>query len=909
MASPSGRAVTQAPKNGRPSFSTAPSLPSPNASMLLEKTKAGTAIRRSTPDSEVFVQSDDEQDHRARTQTSQPPNPAATKVNRRSSWLNDIPPAAQRKGSIAASSSLSGANSYPNTPSGDQGPFSSGSITSPTIGSNGAWGQTFWGTGIWNNDPRKPAPARVSEILPSPSSTNGMASGDYFELKNNPAFGNVTESAIPFPIPLHPTPKTYRSQSYSVGQLDPDSLNSLPSNAGVPLYANRNRNGLQHRPSRPSMLGNVDENAPLGRLHEVEDDDSTTGSEDDRHWSISQAQRVKQLALENALLKQAFSQAEQGGLPHRASVSSAVSGGFSRQSAGFLNQAHMQSGNGLDLAVEDIDELSDYHGHGSQMPTGRRYSEYSANADNQYSPMFPENRKLESIKKGFWQSSPGIGGFAEPPQSRRHSFADMPTRRGSMNSVAGEPTTRRTGMTQVSGSTANEDMLGRLDDGTARPIREDNSEYAFYHIFQAIEEKSMRHRHLQARCYAASYFAGLDPSSRGGEVQSPTTPISSLQAYGVPNPYGRPQHFPSSHHYHQSLVIVTFKCYRADAFYVQEDTGLQVKQGDLVIVEADRGTDLGTVACEGVIWTKAKELKEQYAEEHYKWLMMFSRHNQSGNPNAVNPNGLPNHGGQGSAVGGMGPPGHHNLQEPGSGELKPKMIKRLAQNHEIQALRDKEGNEAKAKRVCQQKVIEHRLNMEILDAEFQMDWKKLTFYYFADTYINFNSLVTDLFKIYKTRIWMSAINPASFASPSAGLQLPTGLGAGNLGHGRGSPGDRRRHHEQSYGNRSPGSFPQPDVGRDADSLQVGGFVNPYVQSYQQPPIGVRPTGLGVTGFAQPGQAPLDNFNGFASGTPSGQDPQLGEYPGGANSNLRGLPGIHPIGSEWLNNFQGLSLGS
>ena len=47
------------------------------------------------------------------------------------------------------------------------------------------------------------------------------------------------------------------------------------------------------------------------------------------------------------------------------------------------------------------------------------------------------------------------------------------------------------------------------------------------------------------------------------------------------------------------------------------------------------------------------------------------------------------------------------------------------------------------------------------------DWKKLTFYYFAETYVNFNPLVTDLFKIYKTRIWMSAINPASFASPTA----------------------------------------------------------------------------------------------------------------------------------------------
>ena len=52
--------------------------------------------------------------------------------------------------------------------------------------------------------------------------------------------------------------------------------------------------------------------------------------------------------------------------------------------------------------------------------------------------------------------------------------------------------------------------------------------------------------------------------------------------------------------------------------------------------------------------------------------------------------------------------------------MKPKLIKRLAQSHEIHALREKEGNEAKAKRVCQQKVKEHGLNMEILDAEFQM---------------------------------------------------------------------------------------------------------------------------------------------------------------------------------------------
>jgi cell fate regulator YaaT (PSP1 superfamily) len=140
-----------------------------------------------------------------------------------------------------------------------------------------------------------------------------------------------------------------------------------------------------------------------------------------------------------------------------------------------------------------------------------------------------------------------------------------------------------------------------------------------------------------------------------------------------------------------------------------------VNKGDLVIVEADRGTDLGTVQHANISLQKARELKQQYAEEHYKWLMMFSRQGQLEGSNVTNPTS-PN---ARSATGGMGPHGPHSVQEPTT-DLKPKLIKRLAQPHEILTLRDKEGNEAKAKRVCQQKVVEHRLNMEILDAEFQM---------------------------------------------------------------------------------------------------------------------------------------------------------------------------------------------
>ena len=168
------------------------------------------------------------------------------------------------------------------------------------------------------------------------------------------------------------------------------------------------------------------------------------------------------------------------------------------------------------------------------------------------------------------------------------------------------------------------------------------------------------------------------------------------------------------------LHIVLFKCARADVFYIQEGTGLTVKPGDLVIVEADRGTDLGTVARDNVDWQTAKELKEHYAEEQYKWLMMYSQ-NAAAAQEGVGAGLLASSTGlQGSAVGGMGPQSQHHMQEPNAGELRPKLIKRLAQSHEIHSLRDKEGQEAKAKRVCMQKVKEHGLNMEILDAEFQV---------------------------------------------------------------------------------------------------------------------------------------------------------------------------------------------
>jgi hypothetical protein len=201
------------------------------------------------------------------------------------------------------------------------------------------------------------------------------------------------------------------------------------------------------------------------------------------------------------------------------------------------------------------------------------------------------------------------------------------------------------------------------------------------------------------------------------------------------------------------------------------------------------------------------------------------------------------------------------------------------------------------------------------------DWKKLTFYYFADAYINFNSLVTDLFKIYKTRIWMSAINPASFASPALGLQAPSGIGPGAVGVGRGQSGNTERRQPQPQETQQPASYtPTGQGGR--------GFQSSFNQNFSPE----RPV-VPASGYPQPNY-PYSSYPGFGGAQrPSNNMPyapgmlpsmdsypsgftQPGEFGPGRNRFPNGPAGaaphdqaISPINAQgdWVGSFQGLSL--
>ena len=693
--------------------------------MFLEKAKPG--IRGSTPDSEALASSDDEQDQHHRLHTVTSNSSYAPKPARRGSWLTEVQQPSQRKGSLNGGGPFSPSSPHPTSTSGDQ---SSWGANQNSGGRGHSSSTSFpWGSAIWNNDPPKGPPLRLTEVLPSPTSTvppNGLYSEDPLL---SPPIGreNVTESSIPFAIPLHPTLKTYRSQSYSVGQLDPEVTNGLPTNYGGPLFNGRSRTGssyagLQHRPSRPSMLGELPRDA-LGQLREVEDDESSNGSESGGYLSTAQARTIEQLAMENAILRQAAADQIDGN-KIRNRVLTATSKTSGRNTIHGHQRIRESVPEETDYALYDLDDTTTSYPYNHEGVSWLISKEYGTKSKVQHPTTgIPENRTLEGVKKGHWQSSLGFGGIGEPPQSRRHSFADVPTRQTSISS---------TGETQSSFAATENGLRtgGRLGspvgygDSLARPSQGEGSEYTQFRLRQ-LQEENIELEHLRDRNFADSYFAGVDSSLRNGDVHRTSMSSATLhQAYTMHASYGRSQlNGHSQPRSSQLLYVVTFKACRADVFYVQEGTGLQVKPGDLVIVEADRGTDLGTVAQENVQWNRAKEAKEHYIEEHYRWLMMFSRHGQNGATSALNPNGqgIPSNGTHTSAVGGMGGPnGQSGAQDISNQELKPKMIKRLAQAHEIQTLRDKEGNEAKAKRVCQQKVVEHRLNMEILDAEFQM---------------------------------------------------------------------------------------------------------------------------------------------------------------------------------------------
>ncbi len=86
-----------------------------------------------------------------------------------------------------------------------------------------------------------------------------------------------------------------------------------------------------------------------------------------------------------------------------------------------------------------------------------------------------------------------------------------------------------------------------------------------------------------------------------------------------------------------------------------------------------------------------------------------------------------------------------------------KKVIRIADNKDIKHYEDCKKKEKEAFNVCEKKIKEHKLDMNLIDVECKFDNSKILFYFTADERIDFRELVKDLAAIYKTRIELRQI--------------------------------------------------------------------------------------------------------------------------------------------------------
>jgi hypothetical protein len=125
----------------------------------------------------------------------------------------------------------------------------------------------------------------------------------------------------------------------------------------------------------------------------------------------------------------------------------------------------------------------------------------------------------------------------------------------------------------------------------------------------------------------------------------------------------------------------------------------------------------------------------------------------------------------------MAPPGGL----PGAGAADLKRIIRLATHDEVSLLGMKREEEDELLKICRGKVRQRGLPMSVVDAEYQFDRHKLTFFFEAEGRVDFRELVRDLFSMYKTRIWMQQLdkntsmsNQAIVSPQAASMQMDYG---------------------------------------------------------------------------------------------------------------------------------------
>ena len=104
-------------------------------------------------------------------------------------------------------------------------------------------------------------------------------------------------------------------------------------------------------------------------------------------------------------------------------------------------------------------------------------------------------------------------------------------------------------------------------------------------------------------------------------------------------------------------------------------------------------------------------------------------------------------------------------------EIVPPLRKvlRLATAQDERINRDNQEKEKRAFEVCQQKILDHKLDMQLVSAEVAFDGSKILFFFTAEGRVDFRELVKDLASAFRTRIELRQIGVRDKAKMVGGL--------------------------------------------------------------------------------------------------------------------------------------------
>ena len=99
-----------------------------------------------------------------------------------------------------------------------------------------------------------------------------------------------------------------------------------------------------------------------------------------------------------------------------------------------------------------------------------------------------------------------------------------------------------------------------------------------------------------------------------------------------------------------------------------------------------------------------------------------------------------------------------------------KMIRKATQG-DLKKVEENRKKERHAFEICEKKILDHKLEMKLVDVEYTFDNNKILFYFTADGRVDFRELVKDLASVFRTRIELRQIGVRDEAKMMGGLGI------------------------------------------------------------------------------------------------------------------------------------------